>query len=281
MLQRPRSRRPCAPALLLGIALAASACAPTLHLPARPAGAPGGVEIARAIRTLDLDAREERLYAEVARGNVPPALRKLKRIDISRVLDGRSYRVRFWASPDYLAVGSDDDYLLIPLTPQTAQRIADLAGATLPTPLMVDALWSHAQVRLAPAPIPPSDEMTTVPVFEDHNRYVQQQRAARRVPAGTLVAGHKKDVVLTSRLAAAPGKVAIYGWHRSDGRPIQPLYLGHTDRWVDYSHGVRLIHRFVSLDGTRRDVLEVLRDERLAPLLSGEGVLPQPAYRVP
>ena len=95
---------------------------------------------------------------------------------------------------------------------------------------------------------------------------------------GALVAGHKKDVVLTALLGSRPGKVAIYGWHRLDGKPIQPLYTGHTDRWVDYSHGIRLVSRAVLIDGEERDMAEVLRDTALAGILSDEGVIMQARY---
>lgn len=269
--------------LAIALALLAAACAPgsgsrTLLLPPRPPGAPGGAEIAREIRFLDLESREDRIYAEIARGNVPSWLRCLVPVQVTREVGGRERRATFWVAPDYLAVGSDDDALLIPLSPQTAQRVADLVGASLPTPRMVDAIWAAADVRLEPQPIPPSPEMTTVAVFEEHDRLVRAQLAGRRPKAGALVAGHKKDVVVTAALSSSPGKVAIYGWHRPDGSAIQPLYLGHTDRWVDYSHGIRLVLREGVVDGEPRDLADVLRDPALSPLLSDEGAIGEPRY---
>lgn len=112
----------------------------------------------------------------------------------------------------------------------------------------------------------------------EHDRRVRVQRARHAAPAGTIVAGHKKDVVITAKLASLPGRVAIYGWHRPDGRPIQPLYTGHSDRWVDYSHGVRLVNRAVLVDGITRDMADVLRDSTLAALLSDDGVIAEPGY---
>lgn len=29
-------------------------------------------------------------------------------------------------------------------------------------------------------------------------------------------------------------RVTIYGWHKLDGKPIQPLFTGHVDWYVDY-----------------------------------------------
>ena len=181
----------------------------------------------------------------------------------------------------FLAVGSDEDFLLVPLSPGTAQRIADRVGCLLPTPRMVDAVWAAARVRLEPSPISPSPEMTTVPVFEAHSRMVAAQWRNASAPRGSLVSGHKKDVVITSALASLPNRVAIYGWHRLTGEPIQPLYTGHSAGWADYSHGIRLVLREVTVDGTRRDLPEVLRDPGLAPLLSDEGVIAEARYATP
>ena len=197
-------------------------------------------------------------------------------ITVTGIVLGTSHTVTFQAAVDYLSVGTDDDPFYTPLTPQSAQRIADLRGASLPTSRMVDLVWEEAPVKLAPKPIPPSDQMTTVPVFEDHNQMVNAQlldRGAGSTTRAQMIAGHKKDVVLTNRLNTAPGKVAIYGWHQLNGSPIQPVYTGHTDQWVDYSHGIRLILREVEVDGEARDLLDVLGDPAVAPLLSSEGAL--------
>ena len=57
-----------------------------------------------------------------------------------------------------------------------------------------------------------------------------------------------------------PGHVAIYGWHRTNGEPIQPLYLGHSAGYADYSHGIRLIQQQMILNGTETAVAEVLKN---------------------
>ncbi len=97
-------------------------------------------------------------------------------------------------------------------------------------------------------------------------------------PLGALVAGHKKDVVIANKLFMTPGKVAIYGWHKSDGKPIQPLYTGHGASWVDYSHGIRLVSRRILVNGKAKTIDEVLADPALAILLSNEGVMLRTRY---
>ena len=122
--------------------------------------------------------------------------------------------------------------------------------------------------------------MTTVPVFAQHNAAVHEQRAAALTshPPGTLVAGHKKDVVLTPQLALLANRVAIYGWHRAEGNPIQPLTLVHAATWADYSHGVRLVLREITLNGARTTVDAVLADDSAWTLLSDEGPMRSPRY---
>ncbi|KAF0170595.1 MAG: hypothetical protein FD161_4575 [Limisphaerales bacterium] len=235
------------------------------------------------MKALERPAREERIVAEVLRGNVPDFLRRLVPVTLTNVVEGATHRVTVLVAPDYLAVGSDVDYFLAPLTPAAARRIADVTGCLLPTRKLVEAIHAAAPLKLAPQPIPPSKEMVTVPVFARHNELVWEQRKAALAahPLGTLVAGDKKDVVLTPQLAAKPGKVAIYGWHRANGVAIQPLYLGHADSWVDYSHGIRLVHQTAKLDGTNKAVAEILADAKLNVLLSDEGIVWCPGFSRP
>src|SRR5262245_3273955 len=80
--------------------------AQTLDLPPRPPAAPTGSAVARSLVDLSLDDRERRIQAEVLAGNVPPFLRKLVRVTVERGTD----KATFFVAPDYLAIGSDDDY---------------------------------------------------------------------------------------------------------------------------------------------------------------------------
>ena len=251
-----------------------------LNSPPRATNAPSGSELIQRLTPLDLKAREEEIFAQVAAGNVPAFLRRLCPVTVTNVAEDRASTVTFFVTPDYLAVGSDADYFLAPLTPATAQRIADFAGCALPTRKIVNVIYAAAAVKLAPSPMQPGPQMTTVPEFAKHNSIVRTQRAALlpSAPLGALVAGHKKDVVISAKLATATNKVAIYGWHQTNGAPMQPLYLGHTAAWADYSHGIRLVQQQMFINGRTQTVAEVLGDANLAGLLSDEGVVAQGRY---
>ena len=281
--------------LLAGLACSFPARAQTLNLPVRPVGALGGQDFVKFITLLPAppDPRRENLiYTAIIDGDVPNWMRKMVLISTNTVINGTNHTVNYYVTPDYLCVGADKDYFLEPMTPVLAQRIANRLDCTLPTRKMVKDIWAQAQVKLAPVPLPPSAAMITVPVFNQHNSMVLTQRLAcvDAFPLGSLVAGHKKDVVISALMVTNFHKsqtpVVIYGWQQTNGTPIQPLYNGHAQTWADYSHGIRLVQQAISVDGAPTTVSAVLTNPELAALLSDEtnfpgNVVPQPFYKVP
>jgi hypothetical protein len=136
---------------------------------------------------------------------------------------------------------------------------------------MVDAIYNQSAYHFAPAPMPAGPQMTSTQYFRTHNATIERESKARGIPVGALVSGHKKDVVLTNRLATMEGRIAIYGWHRSAGAPIQPLSTVHGACYEDYSHGIRLVSRTALIDGVPTPIEDILRDAVLAKALSDEG----------
>lgn len=244
-----------------------------LSLPPRAASAPSGSEFAHRVAALSGPARDRAIVDEIRAGNLPPHLRHARAVTLGSARGGTS-RVTLCVLPDYLAVGDDDDYLLVPLGLQAALSLAGELGFELPTRRIVDAIYRQAALRLAPHPLPAGDEMRSTAYVERHNAIVRQQRAQAAAPLDVLTAGHKKDLVLTPRLDEMPGRVAIYGWHRADGQPIQPLSLVHGERYADYSHGVRFVSTTAWVDGVPRPLAELLADARSAAILSDEGAIP-------
>jgi len=79
--------------------------------------------------------------------------------------------------------------------------------------------------------------------------------------------------VITNRIftdANGLTRVFIYGWHQTNGTPIQPLSAAHDLNYVDYSHGVRLVNQQMTINGVTRNVRDVLRDPVLFRLISRE-----------
>lgn len=186
----------------------------------------------------------------------------------SRMTDstGKQWKARLYVTQDYFMVGNRHDFARVPLTPMAAQRIADITHTALPTRRIVDLIHHRAQVRLEPVPCYAHRDSTII--MRDHDLIIEGQRQGRN----GLISGIKKDVVLCSidALKGRSHRVAIYGWHRADGKPIQPLYTGHIDWYVDYSHGIRLIDRRVRVNGQRMDYQALLNHPALKRLVTDE-----------
>jgi hypothetical protein len=252
---------------------------PAPGIPARPADASGGTAFLRSIATLSRNAREEAIAAEICSGNIPVFLRTFQPI-AAKATDaaGKENTVTYEVMPDYLAIGSDADFVRVPMSPLTAQRIADAFGCALPTRKIADDIYKQAAEKLEPIPLTEARE--AVETFIKHNELIERQRSGIFPPGNHrgLIGGIKKDVVMTNRLGEKPNRVAIYGWHKLDGSPIQPLTIVHVNWYVDYSHGVRLMKRELTVDGRSRDVRAVQHSADLCDLLSDEGPIQFPAH---
>ena len=246
------------------------------QLPARTKVAIGGAEFMKNLEGLSVDQREDAILHEISAGNFPNFLREFRTVPISGMLksSGKDVTATLEVMPDYIAVGSDKDFVRIPMTPQTAQQIADQFGCTLPTRKMVDAIDRVAEVRLAPHPM--TIDRETIATFAEHNAIVEKQRGDK--PLGQLVIGSKKDIVLTPRIFEKPHRLAIYGWRQLNGQPIQPLTIVHVDHYVDYSHGVRLVRDRVELHGKAVKISDLLADPGRCGLVSDEGPMKPPRY---
>ncbi|HEX2475788.1 MAG TPA: hypothetical protein VHK01_13640 [Lacipirellulaceae bacterium] len=248
------------------------------RLPARPENAVTGRKFCREIVNLSLDDREAAILREITRGNFPGFLRNFKTVSISgRMSDAGGERevvASIDVMPDYLAVGSDDDFVRMPMTPQTAQRIADVFGCILPTRKIVDAIDAHAELHLEPRRLTRKRE--AIVTFLQHHEIIEGQREGK--PRGMLVVGIKKDIVLSPRIFERPNRLAIYGWRQLDGWPIQPLTIVHSNRYVDYSHGVRLVRNSIEINGKTWKIDELLADSKRCGLVSDEGPMNPPAY---
>ena len=244
--------------------------------PERSSSALGGREIMSKIAHVPTRRREAAIYAEIIAGNVPDHLRTLQPVRLSmRDRTGRSVTGTVWVLSDYLAIGSNSDFVRVPMNLETASRLAMHLGMGLPTSKIVDDVYASAQFKLAPDPLTPSAEMTSIRYAVNHDNKIRQRLAASfpQLVLGPdqLIAGHKKDLVMTPRLEQRGDRVAIFGWHRLNGRPIQSLNKSHGRRYADYSHGVRLISATIYADGRYVPLEDALADRMFAPLVSYEG----------
>ena len=200
-------------------------------------------------------------------GNMPGFLKRFVPVHTSMLSpEGKKITAVYYVSPDYISIGNDTDWARIPLTPMAAQQIADTFNCFLPTRKMVDDIYEAAAVKLAPVPMYAFRD-STVTMWQ-HHLMIEGQRRGRK----GLIAGIKKDVVISTDIIknGKTDRVAIYGWHLINGKPIQPLYTGHVNWYVDYSHGIRLVYRKIKVNGKWTDYKTLLNDAVLRRLICDE-----------
>ncbi len=254
-----------------------------LNIPPRSDNAITGSQFMKNVENLSFQVREDSIYNEISNGNIPDFLRNLIMVgDTVKDAAGVSHIIYYEVMPDYLAIGSDENYCRVPIGPITAQKLALLFGANLPTSKLVDNIHKNSTLRLFPVTYPWSDTSSMVIRFVQHSHAIDSERIASKGILGELTDGVQKDVVLSNLITdpARPNHVVIYGWYYPQGDSmIQPLTNIHNNSYVDYSQGIRLINNEVLVDSVIMTVPQILKDPILYKILSKEnGPMTQPSY---
>ena len=253
--------------IILVVLFSACQAVKKMHWQDRNPGSISGSQFYKQAAGMKWAERDSFAVTELLSDNLPSFFKKFVAVHV-QVVDttGKIIKAVYFVSPDYVSIGNDDDFARIPLTPMAAQKIADSFGCFLPTRKMADDIYKAAKVKLEPVPMYALRDST--PTMWHHHLIIEGQRKGRK----GLIAGIKKDVVISGKISRdpKPNRVAIYGWHKPDGQPIQPLYTGHVNWYVDYSHGTRLVYRKIKVNRRWIDYTEVLKDPILQKLLCDE-----------
>ncbi len=282
-------------ALTLCLLTAITGFSQTLNVPSRATNAMTGAQFVNVVSApMALTERENWIYAQVAAGNVPSWLKTLSLVTTNTNINSVNHTVSYYTTPDYLAIGSDADYMLQPMSPMLAQRLSKLLNCTLPTRKMVSDTWTKAAVKLAPNTMTynQNDPPITELYFYTNNLMIwtQRQTYVSSYPMGALTSGDKKDVIISTLIynnlqPGVPNPVVIFGWYQQNGVYIQGEVNVHDQTYMDYSHGDRMVQQAITVDGTNNTVTNVLTNPALAALLSDEttftgNTIPQPYYTV-
>lgn len=165
------------------------------------------------------------------------------------------------------------------------QHIADMLGAYLLTPKLLDQMWAQRGVTVLPCTQVFSASSATMIA---HSACVDKQLAALTVPPAGIIQTVGKTWVITNGLLTHPGKACNDGWHLEkpqSGVPFDPAPslpgahmiqspgYHHDARHADYSQICLFIARECEVDGQATDFATVAQDPELAALVSHEGVL--------
>jgi hypothetical protein len=178
------------------------------------------------------------------------------------------------------------------------QQVADVLGAMLPTPKMMDAAWlgRSATIEAITRPI-----ASTSAAMVQASAALDEEIAGAGDPAGCILC--QKTWALGNSLLQHPGRALNYGdfvlptrgtsWrgiateacvsiaNPALGRVIQGQGWAHNPLHLDYSQVGWFVRHECLVDGVAGDVRDVLRDHALAKYVSHEGVLTVPELRQP
>ncbi len=232
-----------------------------------------GTQFCQNNMTNSINEREENILQEFIKGNVPEFIRNFKPVIVTE----GSNIITYMVSSDYMSIGTDEDYVRMPMSAPFAQQLADKFNCSLITTKMSNDIWLTAENKLEPKPKGPPYDLSMMSMKEImiHNGKIQNQLLGKDYTA--LTAGIKKDVVISNKLSPNNPKkrVAVYGWHQLDGVPIQGLNAVSHERdfYLDYSHGVRLVAKDVLVNDILMNIEDVFKNPSLSNLVSNEGVL--------
>jgi hypothetical protein len=273
--QPVRHLRPADRAVLVG-----DVSVPVEHYRHLPASRLTGWDFMLQADSLGFWPLDSAIVSEVLAGNVPQAMRSFRKVVIhTAVTDSvpalaEPHTIELLVLPDYVMIGTDEDYVRMPMSPLAAQAIARELDCSLPTAYIVDRINDVAEGRLDIFAFRPRGNRNSDPiVYQDHNHVLMRMFEMRGYRLGQFISGLKKDIIQTCWRHLSPQyphEVVIYGWHHPDGHPQQPMFLRHADYYADYSHGVRLVSNHVLVDGVHYNLPDLLRHPVLYALLSDE-----------
>jgi len=187
----------------------------------------------------------ERIIAEIRKGNVPDACRNMHTVTMTGP-DGT--KVSFQTSAGYLAIGTNDDNVRVPLSGPMAKRIADEFGWVLPTATMSQETDKAADIRLAIGGETHNQQdlahMADLEYAVRHNerakaelekyrlQYNERAQREHRPQLSTadlskmLIRGEKKNIFTGQ--GATRGGIGIGGLLDARGNPIQPYQYPHS-----------------------------------------------------
>ena len=217
------------------------------------------------------NARETIIASAIEKEAIPEFLKNFAEITV-KIGDNT---LQYFVSKDYFAIGENTDYLLMPVCPKTILPLLTKLDCSLPTVTMVKQIYQQADIKIPARPQRPNfgESIISTRLYIEIDKAIKKERVKVNADLDKLIAGHKKDVVLSNAILRQqkPNRIAIYGWNYPDGTVIQGLNSkSHDIFYVDYSHGFRLIKNKCLLNGIEVTLKEIWNDPKLCKLIHDE-----------
>lgn len=223
-------------------------------------------------------AREKEILEAINSDYIPEFLKSFAEI----IVEHNGDRLQYFVSKDYFCLGEDDDYIVTPTIPAIIKPLLIKWDCSLPTPKMVKQIYNQAQIKIPARPqrAKAGESVTATRLYVEIDKAIKKERLSLNAELDKLIAGHKKDVVLSNSILRQVKKdrIAIYGWFYANGEEIQKLNAkDHNDRYVDYSQGFRLVSNKCILNGIET-TLKSIWDHPVLCLLINDEILKFQSY---
>ncbi|MBN1170281.1 hypothetical protein JXA56_04605 [Candidatus Micrarchaeota archaeon] len=269
-------------------------------LPPRKKDALRGSQFMTGIKMIYGPEYESAVIREVMSGNVPDFMRpeNWREVTLTGTVDGMEVEIIIRVAPDYLAIGSNEDYVRVPLSPVALQRLAGQLDMALPTKKVVDAVYVQAKKENGLLDLIDAGEISreTGMKLDRSTKYMLSPEFAwsqsviadgkikqRNLPKYGIVCGQKKDVIIHQVPKEHRGNLVQY-------RPNHPQgldYGAHPKDHSDYSLGARFVdqHVTVRIRGNRVTEIEarygdIINDPKFYKILSDARFDIRLAYRM-
>lgn len=255
-------------------------------IPERPINALTGSQFLESQKGLSQSKMEQAIFNEIDQGNIPSFCRSenMKRLTIEK----NGYKVTYKAALDYLSIGSDTDYIRIPITPLLAQKLAKKYNWGIPTASITEHIYKNANIKLegkgyltgekgSTKLAEQQSKMQSTEYIQKHSLDIDKQISKLNQHNSNteqlLVAGHKKDVIVSQYAINHPGNLDMRGLY-INGQAVQKN-PAHQDTYRDYSHGFRPIGgnlEIIKPDGTTETIryYDGLKIPEIAEILNGK-----------
>lgn len=147
-------------------------------------------------------------------------------------LDGE----KWYVAPVYVA----------PIARRDISSVCDEWGCEVPTAKLVDAIWEQSDLKLDCTKLRRNynsfNDMATNTAYELQSEKILKQISEQLKENGTdsysIVSGTQKDFAILPN-----GRTDLYGWHHLDGTLTEKGATSHSQTYIDYSQGLRLVRK--------------------------------------
>ena len=211
----------------------------------------------------DPTARHMFVLRQVAARNMPASTLSFVPI---KVTGQKGTEVEFQVSPHPLRIGTDQDWIEVPLDGPHALAAAELVGCTLPTAWMAmqtdlmakktrgmvhffDALEITNLMKIDWNPEKPDGALLRSPeLFERRSELLRAWLTENKFEDQWLIGGYYKDIIQPSATGAA-NRLWSYGGYDDQGNLIQPVGWMHTSNYFDYVTLPRFVKPWLKVNG--------------------------------